>query len=495
VAASQKSHHAPRKSRLCQAFSGPQNPVSKVRSGRSRRTRATAIAPSAARPAPRQGDAGGGAGGEAGSGDDVSMVRERYHRPVSASPPLPRPALAAIFLGALLVRGLGVADLSRLPDAAALAEHLSGASGRKLPPFVGHEDLLLRAFAGHPPDPSAQAWPTAIAISRGLGFLTDDPRALVGLAMVAGALCAVLAAVWTARHFGRTAGLWAGVLVALLGEHAAWSTSTYPVIHAQALLLGAFVVRRRVPAATLVALAVSLRPELAPLALFRGWPGLAGLPVAAALVLLLPGPAPSDPLLSLAANLPMLRYIGPPILLLSLIGLRERRAWGLLGLTALGHVLGATFADLGARHELLGAVALCALGGVAAARTHHVVGVVLAVGLAWDTAAIRAAWHTPSAPEAASLELPPPDGRCLEVSGEPPIPGQPIPSHLAPVAAEDTARCRVWGEEDQHAAWTSRGLRDRALRIRTLYRLTPVAKQTLGSGRRVRVQHRLEDRW
>ena len=423
------------------------------------------------------------------------MAPERYHRPVSASPPLPRPALAAVFLGAMLVRGLGVADLSRLPDSAALTRHLAGPPGRKLAPFVGHEDLLLRAFAGSPPDPSAQAWPTAIAISSGLGLLTDDPRALILLAMVAGALCAVLAAVWTARHFGPSAGIWAGVLVALLGEHAAWSTSAYPVVHAQAVLLGAFVVRHRVMAAVLVALAVSLRPDLAPLALFRGWPGLAGLPVAAALVLLLPGPAPTDPLLALTANLPMLRYIGPPVLLLSLLGLRSRRAWALLGLTVLGHVLGATFADLGARHELLGAVALCALGGVAAARTHHGVGVVIVLGLAWDTAAIRAAWHTPSPPEAASLELPPPDERCIEVSGEPPIPGQPIPSHLAPAAPGDAGRCRVWGEEDQHAAWTSRGLRDRALRMRTLYRLTPVAKETIGSGRRIRIHHRLEDRW
>jgi hypothetical protein len=414
---------------------------------------------------------------------------------VAPSPALPRPALAAVFLGALLVRLVGVADLSRVPDAAALAAHLAGPAGRKLAPFVGHEDLLLRAFAGQPPDPSAQAWPLAIALSRGLGLLSEDPRALTLLAAAVGSACAVLVAVWTGRHFGRAAGLWAGALVALLGEHAAWSTSAYPVVHAQALLLGAFVARNRLLAGGLVALAVSLRPDLAPLALLRGWPGLVGLPVAAAHVLLLPGPAASDPLAALAANLPMLRFLGPPVLLLALLGLRERRAWALLGAAVLAHLVGAGFADYGARHALFGAVALCALGGIAAARTWHVPGVLLALGLAWETAELRAVWHTPVPPAAAALDLPAPDGACIEVSEEPPIPGQPIPSHLSLPQSDLQPVCRIWGEEDQHAAWTSRGLRDRARRMRTLYRLTPVAKLPLGKGRRVRVHHRLEDRW
>lgn len=412
---------------------------------------------------------------------------------MSASPPLPRPALAAVFIGALLVRLGWVADLARLPDAQTLAAHLAAATGRKLAPFVGHEDLLLRAFAGHPPDPSAQAWPAAIGLSRALGLLTGDPRVLIIAAALCGATSAVLAAIWTGRRFGTAAGLWTGVLVALLGEHAAWSTSTYPVMHGQVLLLGAFVVRNRWGAAALAAAAASLRPDLAPLALLRGLPGLAALPVAAAHLWLLPGPAASDPLAALASNLPMVRFLGPPILLLALGGLVERKAWPLLGVAALTHLLGSVFADYGARHALLGGVALCALGGVLAARTRQTAGLVLALGLAWDTHEIAQAWHTSAPPAAAGLDLPEPDGTCIEVSEEPPIPGQPIPSHLT--HADTPSTCRIWGEEDQHAAWTSRGLRDRARRMRTQYRLTPTAKRTLGSGHRVRVYHRMEDRW
>jgi hypothetical protein len=414
---------------------------------------------------------------------------------VSVSPALPRPALAAVFIGALLVRLGWVADLGRVPDAQALAAHLAAGTGRKLAPFVGHEDLLLSAFAGQPPDPSAQAWPAAIGLSQALGLLTSDPRVLIVFAALCGAAAAVLAAVWAGRRFGTAAGLWTGVLVALLGEHAAWSTSAYPVMHGHVLLLGAFVVRNRWAAGALAAAAASLRPDLAPLALLRGLPGLAALPVAAAHIWLLPGPAASDPLAALASNLPMLCFLGPPVLLLALGGLVERRAWPLLGAAALTHLLGGLFADYGARHALLGGVALCALGGVLAGRTRHVAGVVLAIGLAWDTHDIAQAWHTPVPPAAAALDLPTPDGACIEVSEEPPIPGQPIPSHLSFPQSDVQPVCRIWGEEDQHAAWTSRGLRDRARRMRTQYRLTPTAKRTLGKGRRVRVYHRLEDRW
>lgn len=414
---------------------------------------------------------------------------------MSSIPTLPRSALAAVFLGALLVRLGWVLDASRLPDAADLTRHLAAATGRKLPPFVGHEDLLLRAFAGQPPDASAQAWPAAIGLHRAAGLLTDDPRILIALAALCGAAAAVLAAIWAARRFGTAAGVWTGLLVAVLGEHAAWSTSTYPVIHGHVLLVGGLVVRNRLGSAALLAAAASLRPDLAPLALLGGLPGLAALPVAAAQLWFLPGPTPTDPLVALGANLPMLRFLGPPVLVIGLVALRDRRTWPVLGTAILTHLLGSCFADYGARHALLGGVALCVLGGVAAARTRHVLGIVMAVGLAWDTADIAGAWHAGAPPAAVAFALPEPDGTCVEVSGEPPIPGQPIPSHLSPLPAQTGSVCRVWGEEDQHAAWTSRGLRDRARRMRTRYQLVPVAKRTLGRGGRVRVYHQLQDRW
>lgn len=399
---------------------------------------------------------------------------------------------AALFLGALLVR-VGLIDGSRVPNAAALDAHIAQGWVRRLTPFVGHEDLLLHAFSGDAPDPSSQAWPLAIALARGLGLVTDDPRALLLVSVLSGALAAVGVAAWTGRHFGRVAGLWAGVLVALLAEHAAWSTSAYPVMPAHALLVGAFVVRSRWGAALLIGLACSLRPDLAPLALLRGLPGLVGIPVAAAWVLLLPTPSLASPLVALSANWPMARYLGPPVLALGLLGLGDRRAWGLLAAALLVHVTGSSFADYGARHALLGGAALCALAGVAADRWGHLVGLLVAVGLGWDTASIARVWHQPVDPLAATLDLglPPPD--CVEVTEEPPIPGQPLPSHLQYWRGELVAPCVMWGEEDQHSAWTSRGLRDRASRMRTLYTLEPLGKRTVGRDR-VRVYHRLGQR-
>lgn len=402
--------------------------------------------------------------------------------------------LAAVFVGALGVRA-GMVDWDRVPDAAALQAHAAAGWTRKLPPFVGHEDLLLRAFAGQPPDASSQAWPAAVALAQSLGLLTGDPRALLALSLLAGALAAALTAVWTRRRFGTAAGLWAGALVALLAEHVAWSTSAYPVMPAHVLLLAAFVAKRRWAAGLWIAAACSFRPDLAPLALLRGLPGLVGLPVAAAWLWVVPSADPGDPLAALSLNWAMVRYLGPPVLLVGLTGLLDRRAWPLVGAALLTHVVGALFADYGARHALLGGVALCALGGVAAARWAHVPGVLLAIGLGWEAVEVAGAWHAPRLPAAAALELPEPDGTCIEVTGEPPIDGQPLPSHLTLRQSDVQPVCLVWGEEDQHAAWTSRGLRDRARRMRTVYRLTPVAKLAIGRGGRVRVLHRLEPRW
>jgi hypothetical protein len=411
---------------------------------------------------------------------------------VSDTPAIGAVPSAVLFLGALLVR-VGMMDGSRMPDAAALDAHIAQGWVRRLTPFVGHEDLLLRAFSGDAPDPSSQAWPLAIALAQGLGLLTHDPRALLVVSVVSGALAAVGVAAWTGRHFGRVAGLWAGVLVALLAEHAAWSTSAYPVMPAHALLVGAFVVRSRWGAALLIGLACSLRPDLAPVALLRGLPGLVGLPVAAAWVLLLPTPSLTSPLQALSVNWPMVRYLGPPVLALGVLGLGDRRAWGLLGAALLVHVAGSGFADYGARHALLGGVVMCALVGVAADRWGHIVGLAVALGLASDTASVARVWHHPVVPAAATLDLGPPPPDCVEVTEEPPIPGQPLPSYLQHWRGELVADCVMWGEEDQHSAWTSRGLRDRALRMRTLYQLEPLGQRTVGRDR-VRVYHRLERR-
>lgn len=379
-------------------------------------------------------------------------------------------ALGLLFAAALVVRLGWVADFGRLR-------------------FDGHERLYLRAFQGEAIDASSRAWPLLLGLYRWLPG--DDPRLLVVFSATAGALAVVGAALWTGRHFGAWAGAWTGILVALLGEHAAWSTSATNVILPQALLIWAFLVPRG-PAALLIALACSMRGELVIFGLLRGWPGLAGL-VGPLWLWKLGAPVPTDPWLALRANLPMLRFLGPPALLLGLLGLGPRPARPLLGVALLAHLSGAMFADYGARHALIGGVAMCALVGIAAARWGGLVALVAAVAMARDTNHIARIWYARPPPPDATLALPALPADCLEVTEEPPIPGQALPSHLLYLAGEIGAPCVVWGEESFHEEWNSRGLRDRALRMRTLYRLTPVAKLVRGSD--TRVYQRLERRW
>ncbi len=143
--------------------------------------------------------------------------------------------------------------------------------------FDGHERLFFEAFRGSVADPTAQAWPLGLWVHRGLGLLVSDPRWLLVLPSLAGAVAVVLVAALTSRHFGRRAGAWAGVLAAVLPEHVAWSTSAVPVVLATTLMLWSFWVRSDWGAAVLLGLAAALRPELAVWGLCRGWAGLAGL--------------------------------------------------------------------------------------------------------------------------------------------------------------------------------------------------------------------------
>jgi hypothetical protein len=349
--------------------------------------------------------------------------------------------------------------------------------------FDGHERGYVLAFLGAPPDPSTQAWPALIGLYRALGHLSADPRLLVGLNVLAGATLPLAAALWAAPRFGRSAGLWAGALAVLLPEAVAWSSSVYNVALPNALLAWAFVVRRPAVRALLVALAVSMRGELALLAPFAGPAGLLGLPVAAAWLHHLGAPDPGDPLLALRTNLPLLRLLGPPVLLLGLLALRDRRAWALAGFVAWNLLSSAPFADLGARHLLLGGLGACVLVGVAAARLRHLPGILAAAGLTLALHDLADRWYDVAPLPAAELaELPAPDPACVEVTEEPPIAGQPLPSHLGLWSGEVDAPCVLWGEAAIHRAWTSRGLQDRALRMRTLYELEPVAARRRAGG-------------
>ncbi len=360
--------------------------------------------------------------------------------------------------------------------------------------FDGHERLYLAAFEGSPPDPSLQANPVLCALYQALGLLTHDPRALVVLSAVAGASMVLAVSLWTERRLGLRAGLWAGALVAVLGEHAAWSTSPFNVMLPNALLAWGFVAGRW--SGVLIALATCMRPDLVLAGLLRGWPGLGGA-AGVAMLLVLGGLPPGDPLAALGANLPMVRFLGPPVLLGgALLALAVPRARTLVGAVLLLHLGGALFADYGARHGLFGATLLCiAVAALSSRRWGSVVACGVLVGLCVETAEISRIWHARPIPPALSADLPPLPAGCVEVSEEPPIPGQALPSHLSFRQGEIEADCVVWGEESQHYGWSSRNLRDRARRMRTLYHLEPIARWDPGDPSRARVYHRLTRRW
>lgn len=384
-------------------------------------------------------------------------------------PRLPWPLALAIFAVALAVR-VWLVDWARvLPPVDGL-----------FPPgsiFDGHERGYVMAFLGQPPDPSTQAWPALTWLYQALGLLWSDVRVLVGFCLVAGAAAAALTGVAAGRSFGAMAGLWTGLLVALLPEHVAWSTSAFNVILPHFFLALAFALPR--PSAALLPLlaAVSMRVELLCVGLFRGWPGLVAAAVGVAWLWWLPSPDLGDPLLGLRINLPLLTFLGPAVLWLGLLALwpgAPRRASVLVAAVLVVHLVGSSFLDYGARHALPGGIALCALGGLAAARFRHLPGLVILLGLAWQLPGLKARWYTPQPADLPGLpEAPPAD--CVEVTGEPPIDGQPMPSHALLWAGALRADCVLWGEAPIHRAWTSRGLQDRAVRMHARYDLEPVA--------------------
>lgn len=394
---------------------------------------------------------------------------------------LRRLRLLGVFVFSLLVRLLWVADWAAYDD-----------ERRLLRIFDGHERHLLTSFLdGTLSDPGPQHHPVVGMFSVALGSLGDDPRILLCAAAVAGALTAVAVSVAVGRAGGASAGLWAGLFVGLLPDHAAWSTSVYPVVFGVACLAGAFAAKRPAPAAALAALSTLLRPELALAAPFLGLPGLGALPGLLLYAFWLGGP-PGDLSASSVVwlqNLQLLEFLGPGVLALGVLGLGAPRAGWLLLLAAVVFVGGAAFDDLGPRHVLAGGLALCALAGLAVQRHGLLLGVVLAVGLGAGVQDRSARWATSEDLAAAVRGLPAPDPSCRVVSDEPLLAGQPDPSHWtlwsAPVEG-----CVLWGEEAVHRTWSSRALWPRARRMRALYDPLPVAAERVPGG--WRLYHRLQ---
>jgi hypothetical protein len=248
----------------------------------------------------------------------------------------------------------------------------------------------------------------------------------------------------------------------------------------------------------LVFLATLLRPELALAAPFRGWPGLGAL--AGVLLYSVWLGAPPGDLSELSvvwpANLQLLEFLGPGVLVLGLAGLGAPRAGWFALLTIVVFVGGAAFDDLGPRHLLAGGVALCCLAGIAVQRHGILLGLLVALGLGQGVQDRAARWaEAPRLTEAARA-LPPPDPACEVVSDEPRVAGQPDPSHWTLWSAP-AAGCVLWGEEAAHRMWSSRALWPRARRMRALYDPVVVAAEPVPGG--WRLYHRLQrvpgDRW
>jgi hypothetical protein len=173
-------------------------------------------------------------------------------------------------------------------------------------------------------------------------------------------------------------------------------------------------------------------------------------------------------------------------------------------MVALVHLSGSLFADYATRHALMGGVALCVICAAVVVRWTPFLGLICVIALGAQTHVLSELWLARSELPDARLELDLlqtrlddegrpqpvlPDG-CVEISEEPPIEGQTIPSHFQFYSGIIQDECVYWGAEFWHHQWSSRGLRDRARRMNRLYSLTPIARWQTGS-RPARIYYRL----
>ncbi len=335
--------------------------------------------------------------------------------------------------------------------------------------FDGHERDYLHAFQGQDWTGSTRLYPSLAGLYEALGHLTQEPLALLFVNLAAGLLTVALAGVAVGRRFGRAEGLAVAALVALSPTHAFWSATAYNVAIPQLLVVAALASPRWWGVAP-YALACTMRVELALLAPAMAlWnprllPGALG-----ALVCwpLMPSAPEMRPLsLVLPVNLRLTGLLGPLGTLpgLALVALAAGRRNALLLVAAAWvHLVGASLDDYGSRHALLGTLCLAGALSVAPGWRRWLLAPALALSLlhCWQ---LRAVYYAPVEDYRATLPEtlePPPD--CTEVMDDP----------LAQAShwnrRQDWPQDPCWGEEGIHRAWTSRGLQDRAYRMRVSY--------------------------
>lgn len=438
------------------------------------------------------------------------------------------PALLMTLLGAWGLRGrlrpgwgtLGVLALALLVRAALMPlEQLE---------FDGHEaeyrDLLLgeREMSRG----GTLLYPAMQLLYRGMGLLGAAPWTMTALSLALGLLSIGALIGLVGRLVEPRAGLAAGLVLALWGNHAFWSSSAYNVIlpHAMgvvALWALAVLVRGGPPlwsgllAGGAAALAVTTRVELAlvaplgllllaayrPPELLRWAPGLLAGAILGGLGMQLvlsagPPPGAEQQALSWSINQLYFAYFEPmdapwqwPGLLVGagLVATRARAlGLGLLGLALGSHLAFAHFDDYGFRHLLTAQWALAGLlGGLALSRWAWPLLALALAGVAaqsWDIsqrfyaseedfAEALAAAH-PELPVIGLGELPDCALICEDFRV---VPEGQQRSHfnlLDPREAEALRAetgCVAWLVGVQDYRWSSRAVRDRALRTQALY--------------------------
>ena len=369
--------------------------------------------------------------------------------------------------------------------------------------FDGHEALYLRAFLGEELPTSAKLMPLPATILALLGRLSQDPETLLHLHLGLGVVCVALGGLAAARGARPIAGIFAGALLATAPAHVAWSASAYNVILPQTLLMGALALGG-LRGAPLYALACGCRVELAlfapAVALLGGWRlalGALGALIAAPTLFHGGGPALRPLGVVIPANLQLMALAGPIGTLPGLAAVAfaaPRSAWRPLAAGALGFVTMASFDDLGDRHLLFPAFCLV----VAAARAEGVWRIGLAALLAlnlWGLSTLAQRFYATAQiySEALPAELTKitPPLPCVEVLDDPLDPRSHWNhrgawwGHGDWPQADGVQASLCWGEEAAHWAWTSRGLHDRALRMRVLYDVEPFGVLRLPGGPRV----------
>ena len=398
--------------------------------------------------------------------------------------------------------------------------------------FDGHEAEYRDIFLGIRPlsQGGTMLYPAMQWLCRGLGVLfAPHAGVLLAFSLVAGLVSIAALYGATRRLAGETVGLGAAIALAAWGNHAFWSVSAYNVIVPHALAwtaLWALAAAGDRPVAAgflaggAAALAVATRLEsalVAPAGLLLlalswprgGWRMLPGLALGAifgalsAYTVLYSGQTPGEEqrALALSINRGLLVDFAPfdQPLLLGVVALgfgiglvAAPRLFGPLGVLVVGtHLASASFDDYGFRHLLNAEAGVAAMLGALLGRRWGALpfgGALL--GLALHTRDVATRFYASEDALAAALEGLPELSwsevrSCALVCEDSRIlPEEEQKSHFNLLDAEETDAlraergCVYWLYGVQDHRWSSRAVRDRALRLQRLYdmRLRGVVK-------------------